>query len=187
MLYNIFHVMLYNVCHVMLYNVCHVMLYIMCHVMLYNMCHVMLYNECHGMLYNINMLCYITCVMSCYITCVIWGYIKCVMFKDERGGENSRQLCKLETKSKVCITVKNSPNAPSIYIRPRKQRKKVFYCFYKMNFPRKDAKLFLWHWLKEKFLPVGKSCPRSLARVISSFFAKGCFAKYGLFPLKMSA
>ena len=133
------------------------------------------------------MLCYITCVMSCYITCVILCYIKCVMFKHERGGENSRQLCKPESKSKVCITVENSPNAPSIYIRLCKQRKKVFYCFYKINFPRKDAKLFLWHWLKEKFLPVGKSCPRSLARVISSFFAKGCFAKYGLFPLKMSA
>ena len=86
----------------------------------------------------------------------------------------------------VCIAVEKSPNASSIYIRLCKHRKKVFYCFYKINFPRKDAKL-LWHWLKEKFLLVAKSCPRSLARVISSCFTKGCFPKYGLFSLKMSA
>ena len=42
-------------------------------------------------------------------------------------------------------------------------RKKVFYCFYKITFPKQNAKLFVWHWLKEKFLPVAKSCPRSLA------------------------
>ena len=65
--------------------------------------------------------------------------------------------------------------------------KKVFYCFYKITFSRKNAKLFVWHWLKEKFLPVAKSCPRSLTRVISSRFAKRCFPKYGLFSLKMSA
>ena len=41
--------------------------------------------------------------------------------------------------------------------------------------------------LKEKFFPVAKSCPRSLARVISSCFAKRCFAKYRFFSLKMSA
>ena len=34
---------------------------------------------------------------------------------------------------------------------------------------------------------VAKSCPRSLARVINSCFAKRCFAKYGFFSLKMSA
>ena len=54
-----------------------------------------------------------------------------------------------------------------VYIRLSKHRKKVFYCFYKITFPQKNAKLFVWHWLKEKFLPVAKSCPRSLARVIS--------------------
>ena len=36
-------------------------------------------------------------------------------------------------------------NASSVYIRLCKQRKKVFYCFYKINFPRKNAKLFVWH------------------------------------------
>ena len=112
--------------------------------------------------------------------CIAW-------YEHERGWENSRQLCKPETKSRVCITVENSPNASSVDIRLCKHRKKVFYCFYKINFPRKNAKLFVWHWLKEKFLPVAKSCPRSLARVISSCFAKRCFPKYGFFSLKMSA
>ena len=77
--------------------------------------------------------------------------------------------------------------ASSVYIRLCKNRKKVFYCFYKINFPRKNAKLFVWYWWKEKFLLVAKSCPRSLARVISSCFAKRCFLNYGLFSLKMSA
>ena len=31
----------------------------------------------------------------------------------------------------------------------------------------KTQNSLLWHWLKEKFLPVAKSCTRSLARVIS--------------------
>ena len=35
----------------------------------------------------------------------------------------------------------------SVYIRLCKHRGKVFYCFYKITFPRKDAKLFVWHWL----------------------------------------
>ena len=82
-------------------------------------------------------------------------------YKHERSWENSRQLCKPETKSRVCITVENSPNASSVYIRLCKHRKKVFYCFYKITFPRKNAKLFVWHWLKEKFLPVTKSCTRN--------------------------
>ena len=116
----------------------------------------------------------IYCVIQCnyyaienvFRVCIAW-------YKHERGWENSRQLCK--------------PDPSSVYIRLCKHRKKVFYCFYKINFPRKDAKLYFWHWLKEKFLPVAQSCPRSLARVISSCFAKGCFPKYGLFSLKMSA
>ena len=89
-----------------------------------------------------------------------------------------------ETKSRVCITVSNSPNASSVYIMLCKHRKKVFYCFYKINFTRKNAKLFVRHWLEET---VAKSCLRSLARVISPCFAKRCFPKYGIFLLKMSA
>ena len=64
---------------------------------------------------------------------------------------------------------------------------KKFSIAYKINFPRKHAKLFVWHWLKEKSSPVAKPCPRSLAHAISSCFAKRCSRKYGLFSLKMSA
>ena len=48
------------------------------------------------------------------------------------GWENSRQLCKPETKSRVCITVENSANPSRGYIKLCKHRKKVFYCFYKI-------------------------------------------------------
>ena len=51
--------------------------------------------------------------------CIAW-------YKHERGWENSRQLCKPETKSRVCITVENSPNPSSVYVRLCKHRKKVF-------------------------------------------------------------
>ena len=49
--------------------------------------------------------------------CISW-------YKHERGWENSKQLCKPETKSRVCITVENSLNASSVYIRLCKHRKK---------------------------------------------------------------
>ena len=49
------------------------------------------------------------------------------------GWENSRQLCKPETKLRVCITVENSPNPSSVYIRLCKHQKKVFYCFYEIT------------------------------------------------------
>ena len=42
-------------------------------------------------------------------------------------------LCKPETKSRVCITVSNSPNPSLVYIRLCKHRKKVFYYFYKIT------------------------------------------------------
>ena len=47
-----------------------------------------------------------------------------------------RHLCKPETKSRVCITVENSPNPLSLYIRLCKHREKVFYCFYKITSPK---------------------------------------------------
>ena len=51
--------------------------------------------------------------------------------------------------------------------------KKIFYCLYKLTLPRKKQQnSLLWHWLKEKFLQVAKSCTRNLARIISSCFAK---------------
>ena len=56
---------------------------------------------------------------------------------------------KPETKSRVCITVENSPNASSVHIKLWKHgkrfltqqntAKKVFYCFYKITFPRRKT------------------------------------------------
>ena len=42
----------------------------------------------------------------------------------QRGWENSRQLCKPSTSSRVCITVSNSPNPSRIYIRLCKHGKR---------------------------------------------------------------
>ena len=46
------------------------------------------------------------------------------VYKHSRGWENSKQLYKPETKSRVCITVE---------IRLCKHRKTDFYCFYKIT------------------------------------------------------
>ena len=47
----------------------------------------------------------------------------------------------MENLKQLCITVENSPNPSSVYIRLSKYRKKVFYCFYKIiNFPKKKHK-----------------------------------------------
>ena len=60
---------------------------------------------------------------------------------------------KPETKWRVCrITVENSPNPSSVYIRLGKHRKKVFYCFYKITFPRKNANLFVIALIKREIL-----------------------------------
>ena len=52
-------------------------------------------------------------LFSC--VCIAW-------YKHERGWENSRQLCKPSTSSRVCITVSNSPNPSRVYIRLCKHR-----------------------------------------------------------------
>ena len=74
------------------------------------------------------------------------------LYKHERSWENSRQLCKPETKSRVCITVENSPNASSVYIRLCKHRKKVFYCFYTITFPRKKRQTLCMALIKREIL-----------------------------------
>ena len=56
-----------------------------------------------------------------------------------------------------------------------KYRKKGFYCFYKLTFPRNNAKLFV-------MAPINlKSCRRSLAGIISSYFAKKILSKIRIF------
>ena len=47
-------------------------------------------------------------LFSC--VCISW-------YKNSRGWENSRQLCKPSTSSRVCITVSNSPNPSHVYIK----------------------------------------------------------------------
>ena len=49
--------------------------------------------------------------------CIAW-------YKHSRRWENSRQLCKLSTSSRVCITVSNSPNPSRVYIRLCKHGKR---------------------------------------------------------------
>ena len=77
------------------------------------------------------------------------------------------------------ITVKNSPNPSRVYIRLCKHRKKAFYCFYKIAFPRQNAKLFVMAKpIKDELVPLAKSRTRS-----RSCFAKRCFPKYGFLSL----
>ena len=60
-----------------------------------------------------------------------WKLLSCVCiawYKHSRGWKNSWKLCKPETTSRVCMTVSNSSNPSSVYIRLCKHRKKVFYC-----------------------------------------------------------
>ena len=49
--------------------------------------------------------------------CISW-------YKHSRGWENSRPLCKPETKSSVCTKVSNSPNPSRVYIRLFKHGKR---------------------------------------------------------------
>ena len=105
-------------------------------------------------------------VENVFCVCIAW-------YKNERG---SRQVCKPETKSRVCVTVKNSPNLLSVYIRLCKHRKKVFYCFYKITFLRNKQ-----NSLQEKFLLVAKCCIQSFACILSSCFAKKMLSKIWIF------
>ena len=49
--------------------------------------------------------------------CIAW-------YKHWRRRDNSRQLCKPSTSSRVCITVSNSPNSSRVYIRLCKHGKR---------------------------------------------------------------
>ena len=98
-------------------------------------------------------------IENVFRVCIAW-------YKHERGWENSRQLCKPETKSRVCISVENSPNPSSVNIRLCKHRKKVFYCFYNITFSRKNARLFVMALIKREILTsrkvlYTKSCTRN--------------------------
>ena len=92
--------------------------------------------------------------------CIAW-YIH------ERGWENSRQLCKPEMKSRVCITVENSPNTSSVYITwaMQTQEKNLLLLLWN-NFPRKRRKTFCMALIKREILTSHKilstrSCTRN--------------------------
>ena len=76
--------------------------------------------------------------------------------------------------SRVCITVSNSPNPFSVHIRLCKHRKKVFYCFYEITFPRKNAKLFVMALIKREILTSHKVS-----------YTKSCIRNQFLFCKKM--
>ena len=83
-----------------------------------------------------------------------------------------RSLCYYLTSSRVCITIKNSPNPSSIYIRLCKHRKKVLYCFYKITFPRKKNNSLFRLLIKREILTSREVLYTKLnVRVISSCFA----------------
>ena len=103
-----------------------------------------------------------------------------------RGLENSRHLCKPSTSSRFCVTVENSPNPWSVYIRLCKHRKKVFYCFYKITFPRKKCKTILFKPLiKIEIVTSREVLHTKIVRVISLCFPKkDAFQNTGFSRLK---
>ena len=78
-------------------------------------------------------------LFSC--VCIAW-------YKHSRGWENSRQLCKPLTSSRVCITVSNSPNPSSMYIRLCRHGKR-FLLLKCIAMKQRDQKST---WLLESFL-----------------------------------
>ena len=54
----------------------------------------------------------------------LFSFVCIAWYKHARGWENSRQLCKPSTSSRVCITVSNSPNRFRVYIRLCKHGKR---------------------------------------------------------------
>ena len=64
-------------------------------------------------------------LFSC--VCIAW-------YKHSRRWENSRQLCKPSTSSRVCITVSNSPNPSCVYIRLCKHGKRFLLLKYFLKY-----------------------------------------------------
>ena len=87
----------------------------------------------------------------------------------------------IKNTSRVCITVENSPNPSSVFIRLCKYREDVFYCFGKSTFPRKNAKLFVMALIKREILTSREVLYKRLARVISCCFAKKMISKIRIF------
>ena len=73
-------------------------------------------------------------LLSC--VCIAW-------YKHSRRWENSLQLCKPSTSSRVCITVSNSPNPSRVYIRLCKHGK-IFYCLNNQKIKLKSMRFYPW-------------------------------------------
>ena len=76
-----------------------------------------------------------------------------------------------------CITVENSPNASSVYIRLCKHRKKFFYCFYKITFPRKKRKTLCLTLIKREILTSRKILSTKSCTRIQFLFCKKMLCK----------
>ena len=82
------------------------------------------------------------------------------------------------------MQTENSPNASSVYIMLCKHGKKVFYCFYKITFPKTKRKTLCMALIKREIFTSRKSCPRSRARVISSRLQKDALQNTNFSRLK---
>ena len=84
-------------------------------------------------------------LFSC--VCIAW-------YKHSKRWENSRQLCKPSTSSRVCITVSNSPNR-GVFISGYANTENVFYCLnmYTQKGVRSKGRIFCDRQVY-KFLPI---------------------------------
>ena len=82
----------------------------------------------------------------------------------------------------VCITVENSPNPSSVYIRIWKHKKKSFLFLLSNNFPKKKSKpLFFRALIKREILTSHKVLYTKLVHIISPCFAKKKLSKIRVF------
>ena len=115
-------------------------------------------------------------LFSC--VCIVW-------YKHSRGWENSRQLCKPSTLSRVCITVSNSPNPSSVYIRLSKHGKRFLLLNWhtvkglKQQYPSDVAPLTVTH----KFL----AAPKPPGKTRASWCVVSSSAREEIFPRAIRA
>ena len=88
--------------------------------------------------------------------------------------------------SRLGRTVSNSPKPSRVYIRLCKHRKKVFYCFYKITFPRNNAQLFVMALIKREILTsrkvlYSKSCTRNQFLLCKKMLFFRCYSTYAFF------
>ena len=91
-------------------------------------------------------------------------------------GENETVIQARDDSSRVSITVENSPNASSVYIRLCKHRKKIFFSFYKIFFLEKEKNtLFYMALIKREILTSLEVLYTKLVRESVLFCKKDAF------------